>query len=139
MSARHFHLRLKASYQSEKNTLEGLQVEILNDGQWEAVDLGIRSPGFFIYINALFSCQHLYMRTNAAERNLILVSAEGELQLNASQHWVIEDISVSFTAKLKSGTPSADDLAYIRERMHHCPVSSNLPDSVDLQNAVVFI
>ena len=138
MSTRHFHLRLKASYQSEKNTLKDLQVESLNDGQWEAADPGIRSPGFFIYINGLFSCQHLYMRANAAERNLILASAEGEMQLNASQHWLIEDINVSFTAKIGSVTPSSDDLAYIRERMHHCPVSSNLPDSVDLENSIVF-
>ena len=138
MSTRHFHLRLKASYQNEKNTLDELRVEVLNKGQWEVVDLSIRSPGFFIYINGLFSCQHLYMRTNAAERNLSLASARGEMRLNANQQWQIQDIEVSFTAKLGSGTPSEDDLAYIRERMHHCPASSNLPDSVDLQNSVVF-
>lgn len=78
------------------------------------------------------------MRTNAAERNLTLASAEGELLLNVSQHWQIQDISVSFTAKLVSGTPSEDDLSYIHERRHLCPVSSNLPDRVDLQNSVVF-
>lgn len=60
------------------------------------------------------------MRTNAVERNLTLVSAEGEMLLNASQQWEVEDIRVSFAVKLESGTASEDDLAYIRKRMHHC-------------------
>ncbi len=138
MSTRHFHLRLKARYEGEKNDINDLQVEVLKKGQWDKLDLSVRSPGFLLYINALFSCQHLYMRTNAAERKLILESSEAEMQLNASQQWLIQDVKVSFKAKLKSGTPGEDDLAYIRERMHHCPVSSNLPESVDLQNAVEF-
>ena len=139
MSTRSFHLRLKATYKDEKNTLDELKVEVLNDNQWESAELDIRSPGFFIYINGLFSCQHLYMRTNAAERGLMLTSAEGNMQINANQQWQIQDIKVSFQANLKSGSPSEADLSYIRERMHHCPVTSNLKDSAKLYNSVTLI
>jgi len=139
MNARHFHLRLSASYEGEKNAIDTLRVEVLNHGEWQALELSVRSPGFLLYINALFSCQHLYMRTNAAERNLILASSHAEMKLNTVSGWQIHNVEVSFKVKLKSGTPSDDDLAYIRERMHHCPVSSNLKQSVNLQNSVEFI
>lgn len=139
MNEQHFHLKLQATYQGEKNAIDSLQIKILKDDQWKNLELSIRSPGFELYINGLFSCQHLYMRTNAAERNLILESSTGEMRLNTKHLWQIQDIQVSFIAKLLSGTPTPADIKYIRERMHHCPVSSNLPRSVDLQNKVTFI
>jgi len=139
MSNRRFHLKLKATYQGEQNAIDTLQLQVLKGDQWENLELSIRSPGFQLYINGLFSCQHLYMRTNAAERKLMLGSSAGELLVNANQQWQIQNIQVSFIAKLRSGNPSKADINYIRERMHHCPVSSNLPKAAELKNNVNFI
>jgi hypothetical protein len=138
MTSRQFHLRLNASYQGSDNTLEDLTVEVLNEGEWQAVDLGIRSGGFFLFINGLFSCQHLYMRTNSAECNLQLSSSKGELYVETDENWEIIQAQVSFVARLKSGEATDDALEYIIERMHHCPVSTNLPESVLLQVSVTY-
>ncbi|MCP4075790.1 MAG: hypothetical protein GY744_06375 [Gammaproteobacteria bacterium] len=135
---RHFHLKLKSSYQTDKNDIQDLAIEVLHDDKWEALDLDIRSPGFLLYINALFSCQHLYMRANSAECNLILESSTGELVVNAGEFWNLKDVSVSFNAKLKSGTPTEKNIGYISERMTHCPVSSNLPENLKMDISVIF-
>ena len=136
MSDRHFHLKLDASYSGTKNEVDDLKLEVLHDGAWEAVDLGIRSPGFLLYINALFTCQHLYMRSNCAERDLVLASAHGELQVDTRQNWEITEINVLFRGRLQSGNPRQEDLDYITERMRHCPVSTNLPAHVKLNISV---
>ena len=47
-----------------------LDVEHMAGGQWEAFDLGVTSPGFEIFVYAVFACQHMYMRVNCAERGL---------------------------------------------------------------------
>jgi hypothetical protein len=143
MTTKQFHLRLKASYQGSENTLDDLTVEIFNQdegdaGAWEALDLNIRSAGFLLFINGLFSCQHLYMRSNSAECNLQLASASGELFVETSEDWEITQAQVSFVATLKSGEVSDEDLDYIIDRMHHCPVSSNLPKHVLLQVSVTY-
>ena len=78
------------------------------------------------------------MRTNCAERNLILESTTGELKLSAGKFWNIQKVEVSFNANLKSGKPSDDDITYIIERMEHCPVSSNIPDDIDKKSSVIF-
>jgi len=138
MSDRHFHLKLEASYQGDKNEIDGLRVEVLNKDVWETLDLSIRSPGFLLFINGLFSCQHLYMRTNSAERGLLLDSSAGEMKVVAGEFWRIKEAYISFNVKLRSGIPKEDDLAYIRDRMTHCPVSTNLPDDIQINNAVNF-
>lgn len=136
MSDRHFHLRMQASYQSEKNEVDDLNIEVLNDNEWEPLELGIRTPGFLMYINALFSCQHLYMRSNCAERDLVLSTVEGELKVIASELWELRDIEVRFDGKLSSGSVTDDALNYITGRMHHCPVSTNLPAHVPMKISV---
>lgn len=136
MNDRHFHLKLDATYTDSKNEVNDLNLEVLHEGEWEALDLGILSPGFLLYINALFSCQHLYMRTNCAERDLVLESAHGELQVDTRENWEITEIDVLFNARLQSGNPRQDDLDYITERMRHCPVSTNLPAQVKLNISV---
>jgi hypothetical protein len=138
MTNRQFHLRLNASYQGSDNTLDDLSVEVLNKDEWEALDLNIRSAGFLLFINGLFSCQHLYMRTNSAECDLQLGSSSGELFVETDENWEITQAQVSFVARLVSGEASDDDLEYIIERMHHCPVSTNLPESVLLQVSVTY-
>lgn len=138
MSDRHFNLRLKSTYKGDKNIIDELALECLNDDGWETLDLSIHSPGFLLFINGLFSCQHLYMRTNSAKRNLVLESATGEMKLIAGELWNIKDASIAFIANLKSGSPTEDDINYITGRMKHCPVSSNLADSLHINNSVRF-
>ncbi len=135
---RHFHLKLICSYETEKNDIKDLAIQVLHDNEWEELDLGIRSPGFLLYINALFSCQHLYMRANSAECDLILESSTGEILVNAGEFWNLKDVTVSFNAKIKSGTPTEENIYYISERMTHCPVSTNLPENLKMHISVNF-
>ena len=138
MSNRYFHLRLTCTYKGDKNDVNDLAIEVLNNDKWETLDLSIRSPGFLQFVNALFSCQHLYMRINSAERGLILTSATGEIQVETGEFWDITNASITFHAKLKSGTPTEDDLDYITDRMTHCPVSTNIAKHIKIKNAVHF-
>jgi hypothetical protein len=138
MGNRYFHLRLTCTYKGDKNDVNDLAIEVLNNDKWETLDLSIRSPGFLQFVNALFSCQHLYMRVNSAERGLILISATGEIQVETGEFWDIRNASITFHAKLKSGTPTEDDLNYITDRMTHCPVSTNIAKHIKIKNAVYF-
>ena len=135
---RYFYLRLNCTYESSENNIDDLTIESRNDNGWEKLDLNIRSPGFLLFINGLFSCQHLYMRTNCAERNLLLKSATGDLQVMTNEVWRIQSAMVTFNVKLKSGLSTEDDINYIIDRMGHCPVSTNLPDSIELVKTVNF-
>jgi len=130
---------MNCTYQTEKNEIDQLQVEVLKDNAWEALELNIRIPGFLLFINGLFTCQHLYMRTNCAERGLILRWGKGELQIDTDEQWEITRADASFDVVLQSGTPRDDDIAYILDRMKHCPVSSNILERIPLRNAVNFI
>ena len=138
MTDRYFHLRLSCNYETDKNDVTDLSVEIHLDNEWKTLHLSTKSPGFLLLVYGLFSCQHLYMRTNCAERNIVLESATGELKLSAGEFWNIQKVEASFNANLKSGNPSEDDIRYIIDRMGHCPVSSNIPDDIDKKSSVTF-
>jgi hypothetical protein len=138
MTDKHFHLRLHCNYETEKNDVSHLVVEIWLEDEWKTLHLSVKSPGFLLLVYGLFSCQHLYMRSNCAERNLILDSASGELKLTAGEFWNIQNVDVTFNVKLKSGRPSDDDIAYIIDRMGHCPVSVNLPSDLKIQSVIHF-
>ncbi len=139
MSERYFQLRLRASYEGDENKIRDLQVEVLHDDQWELLQLDVRSPGFLLFINGLLSCQHLYMRTNAAERGIALDSAHGEMKIVTDAVWAIKTVDVRFEAKIKSGRLTPEAHAYIVERMHHCPVSTNLPQNLRPEIRVEFV
>jgi len=139
MIERPYHLRLNCDYETDKNEVHNLKAEIFTDDEWKTLHLSTKSPGFLMLTYALFSCQHLYMRTNCAERDVILESASGELKLVADENWHIQTVDVSFNAKIKSGQPSDDDIDYIIDRMGHCPVSSNIPDDIEKSVTVKFI
>ena len=132
MTERSFHMRLFCRYAEAENAVTDLKVDVLTDGQWENLDLHPETAGFLVFVYAIFSCQHLYLRTNCAERGLLLDSAEGAIELVASEDWEVQKLHVNFDISLKSGHPSGDDVSYIIERMKQCPVSRNLkaiPDS----------
>lgn len=138
MTDKYFHLRLSCTYLGNENNIDDLNIEVLNDNKWEPLDLGIRSPGFLLFISGLFSCQHLYMRTNSAERGLIINSTVGDLQVRTGKYWDIKDATIAFDVKLESGSPSDDDINYIIDRMKHCPVSANISSSTRLTSSVHF-
>jgi hypothetical protein len=133
MNERSFRLRLSCRYDDPDNSVAGLDVEVMKEGRWETLDLGVHTPGFLLFVYTIFSCQHRYLRTNCAEKGFLLESATGSIDLLASEDWLIRKMHIRFDVRLKSGAPSRDDVDYIIARMEQCPVSKNLreiPDSL---------
>lgn len=132
MSSRIFEMRLSCTYQDNKNTVMDLRTEVMQKGVWQAFELDVASPGFLIFVYALLGCQHLYFRSNCAERDFVLESAQGIIKVKTSQDWDMQSLHVNFAGKLKSGQPGDADIDYIISRMKQCPVSRNViepPDS----------
>ena len=138
MSDRSFKFRLNCSYTDPDNSIDQLVVETLIDDEWQLLDISTKSPGFQLFNYGLLSCQHLYFRTNAAERGLMMSSASAFLAIETDINWNILSMNVEFNGKLKSGSPSEDVIAYIIERMGLCPVSSNIKEVSDSQRSVTF-
>jgi len=138
MSNRHFEMRLNCSYTDPDNSIERLDVENLLDGEWQLLDLDINSPGFQLFSYGLFSCQHLYFRANAAERDLKLTSSTAHITIETDMDWNIQSLHVEFNGILRSGSPTEDAIAYIIERMGFCPVSCNMKKLLDSTRAVTF-
>lgn len=126
MHERHFQMRLRAGYQVPENSVASLRVEIFAGEEWQKFDLNSGSAGFLIFVYAVLNCQHMYMRLNCAERGLLLDTAEGFIHVTTTEDWVICDLQVAFTGKLRSGAATQEDTDYVIERMEHCPVSRNL-------------
>ena len=138
MSTHQFELRITCTYKDPDNTIDELNIEVLIEGEWEALKVDALSPGFLLFNYALFSCQHLYFRTNAAERHLMLTSSTGRLYGVANDIWEIETLRIDFIGHLKSGEPEQSAVDYIIERMGHCPVSCNMNNITDNETTVSF-
>lgn len=138
MTDRKFHLRLSCGLETEKNSPSNLVVEVLIAKEWKAFKPSVETAGFLLFVYALFSCQLRYMRTNCAERNIVLASTKGDLELVAGEFWDVKSVFVRFRSVLKSGSPTADDIAYFKDRMKHCPVSTNLSEQVDMRHDISF-
>ena len=136
MSERNFNMRLKSTYEGDTNTIASLEVEHRVKGEWQPLDLGIASPGFDIFVYAIFACQHRFFRVNCAERKLVLNSAEGSIVIGADKSWNMETLQVHFSGQLGSGQASPDDIDYIIVRMQQCPVSVNIREVPDTESTV---
>jgi hypothetical protein len=136
MSERNFHLRLSCAYEGDENRPTALHVEHLVDGEWCPLDLTTASPGFEIFVYAVFTCQHMYFRVNCAERGLLLDSAEGSIDVGADEDWRLDALQLRFTGRLRRGKPVPGDIDAIVSRMRQCPVSSNLRDVPGAQTSV---
>ena len=135
--ARHiFNLRLSATYESAENKLAALAVEVLSDDGWEPLDLDTKTPGFLIYVYSIFTCQHLFLRTNSTERGLVLASSTGEILVETSEDWHLENVDVRFEVRLASGDANEENIDYIISRMKQCPVSKNLPGNLHTRTRV---
>jgi hypothetical protein len=126
MNERHFQMRLYGHYQEPENSVASLRVEIFAGEAWQVFDLNSSSAGFLIFVYAVLNCQHTYMRLNCAERGLLLESAEGLIHIITTEDWLLSDLRVEFTCKLRAGTPTRDDIDHVVDRMENCPVSRNL-------------
>ena len=126
MNDRSFRLRQFCRYQDPDNSIADLEVEVLTDGRWGMLDVNIHTPGFLLFVYTILTCQHRYLRANCAEKGLRLESAEGSIDLLASEDWSVRKMHIRFDGRLKSGTPTREDVDYIVSRMEQCPVSKNL-------------
>ena len=138
MSKHIFKLRMNTTYTSSENDINSLEVELLEDKEWKTLDLNTRTPGFLVYVYSIFTCQHMFLRTNGTERNLVYASSNGNILVEAGEEWFLEKIDVSFNIKLASGKPGEDDVSHIISRMQQCPVSKNLPQNLETHTRVEF-
>lgn len=140
MSKHDYRMRLTSRYQGADNEVTGLEVAALEKSAWRVLDLHPGSPGFLIFVYSVFTCQHLYLRTNAAERGLLLETANGEMRLVAAEDWNLVSIDVSFQVMLRadSALPRGGDEEYIIERMKVCPVSRNLKPGIVKKTTLKF-
>lgn len=138
MSDHKFQFRLSCQYESEKNDVSKLLFEHLVGHEWKEYDPANYAAGFLVLLYAIFSCQHMYFRINAAERGLQLESATGTLDVETNDEWEMQKLYIHFNGQLKSGTPEKDDEAYIAERMNHCPVSVNIKPVPNMQASIRF-
>ncbi len=139
MDERYFQMRLVSQYEGSENNIADLSVEVFEDGAWQAFDLNTRSPGFLIFVYADFTCQHLYLRTNAAERGLILASAKGSIEMVTTEDWDLEKLQINFDVELANGKATSEDVDYIIERMKQCPVSRNIRKGALMKSVVHFV
>ena len=139
MNDRHFQMRLYGQYQVPENSVASLRVEIFAGEEWQMFDLNSGSSGFLIFVYAVLNCQHMYMRLNCAERGLLLDSAEGFIHVITTEDWLLSDLRVEFTGKLRAGTPTQDDIDNIVDRMENCPVSRNLNYKVSGHSRLVLV
>jgi len=137
MSAREFRMKLSCTYTEDNNTVDQLSVQHLVEQDWVDFELGLRTAGFDIFMYAVLTCQHTYMRLNAAEQGVQLQLCEGSLHIAAGEDWNIERLDVKFTVQA-AAAPAADTVDYIIERMQRCPVSVNLQHSINCDTRLEF-
>lgn len=136
MSMRKFQFRLFAQYESQENTVTHLLFEHQVGHEWREYDPANHAAGFLMLLYAILNCQHMYFRVNAAERGLQLRSANAKMEVETNSDWEMQKLHIHIAGDLVAGTPTADDEAYIVERMAHCPVSVNLAVIPDSQTSV---
>ena len=136
MSTRNFQMRMKCSYTGSGNDVASLSVEHTANGQWENFDLQVTSPGFEIFVYAVFTCQHMYMRVNCAERGLQLNTSEGSITVGTDEDWNVTALKIAFTANVSSGTGNQEDIDYIVSRMKLCPVSKNIREVAGAETSI---
>ena len=138
MSNHIFNLRMTAAYASNDNDIAALDVEVLDDNEWKTLDLNTLTPGFLIYVYSMFTCQHMFLRSNGAEQNLAYSDSKGAILVETSEDWQLQKVEVRFNVKLSSGDAGKDSIDYIVSRMKQCPVSKNLPQDIDIHTSIEF-
>ena len=138
MSQRTFQFRLRSSHAAPDRATGSLVVEFLAEsGEWQPQNPSLTTPGFRLYLLSLLLCQHHYLVANAQERGIPLQRVEGSFTVITSADWILERVEGDFRMILDPGASSegqgradSESIAYIKERMKLCPVSRNLPATV---------
>ncbi len=131
-----YEWRLVSEHQGEDNETTSIRCELKREGEdFEPFKLDELNSPFLNFLQCALSCQLAYLRMNSAERGLRLSRVEGQMKVIA-QAFVLQELKASFTMHLREGSPSEEDLAYIRERCMACPVSRNL-QAVPLKDTAV--
>jgi len=138
MAEHRFQLRSAYRYGGDANKIEDLHAEILTEDGWQALDLGLSSPGFLIFVYSFLVCQHTYFHANCTESGLLLDRADIELLLIAGDDWRIDRVRVDIDAFLRGGEARDETIAYIESRMRQCPVSVNLNEPADYRIGLEF-
>jgi uncharacterized OsmC-like protein len=138
MNERVFRMQMSCDYQEPDNTVARLQLKVFQDGEWKAFDLNAGSPGFLVFVYAVFSCQQMHLRLGCVDRGLRLDSASGEIEMVTTEDWIITRLHVAFAAQLKTGEAGAEDVETIIQRMKNCPVSRNLTFSPHSETTLEF-
>ena len=138
MNERVFRMQMSCEYQEPDNTVARLQLKVFQDREWKAFDLNAGSPGFLVFVYAVFSCQQMHLRLGCVDRGLHLDSASGEIEMVTTEDWMITNLRVAFSAQLKTGEADAKDVETIVQRMKNCPVSRNLTFSPQAETNLEF-
>jgi hypothetical protein len=134
-----FQFRLHSEYASAKNDVASLQFEHHVKNGWQLYEPRDYTAGFLVLLYAIFNCQHLYFRVNAAERGIQLTSADGFLTAVTDDQWHLQKLHIHFDAVQASGNAAEGDEDYIIERMEHCPVSVNIKRPTDTKVTLRFL
>lgn len=138
MTQRKFTMRLACDYKDPDNMIDNLNIEVHTQDGWQPLGLSETSPGFQIFVYSVFTCQHMFFRTNCAERGLMLEKSEGSIMLATDSDWNIENLHIEFAGELKRGLVNQDDIDYIVGRMEQCPVSKNTREIADNVTRITF-
>ena len=141
MSHRTFQFRLRSSHPAPERATTDLVVELLSDsGLWEPQHLSFSTPGFRLYLISLLLCQHHYLVANAREREIPLQQVEADVVVTTSSDWIVAAVEGDFRVQLDTHSrpeerqrADANAIAYLQERMKLCPISRNLPETVQKQ------
>lgn len=141
MNQRTFQFRLRSSHVAPDRATGSLVVDFLAEsGEWQPQTPSLTTPGFRLYLLSLLLCQHHYLVANAQERGIPLRQVEGSFTVTTSADWILERVVGDFRMILDAGASGeeqgradAEAIAYIKERMKLCPVSRNLPQTVQKQ------
>ena len=137
MEEKTFHLRSRARHVGDENEPVELELELESPEGWQAVSFELSMPPFRAFVCAAFLCQHVYLRTNASERELLLDQVRGELWVK-TEDWFVRELRAEFRATLRAGAPYEEDAEFIAERMRDCPISRNLTEA-DKQTQLAFV
>ena len=139
MSDRIFDMRLSCVYTGDENEITGLEVELFADGVWEAFGLDMQSPGFLVFVYAIFTCQHRMFHVTAARQSLLLDSARGTINVATDGDWKIKTLQIDFEGKLITGQAGQEDIDVITRAMNDCPVSVNLREVSEYSSSIRFV
>ena len=147
MSALSFQFRLHSRHGGPKSiapcpnpggpSSESIGVEVLGpEGIWQPLQPSLTTPGFRLFLLSLLLCQHHYLVANAMELAIPLAEVNGRFEVSAAENWIIEAVQGEFQLGLApqacglQGLVDPAQLAFLEQRMALCPVSRNLPATV---------